>query len=112
MRRALLVLSFLAGYLCSGSLLFAQQQYHYLFQIQGVTDDAGAKMVTDMLRPVFNTPEDPYAIFPDFNEQLGQFDFFGTVLVSEEQLQTALNPQGMLISSFSNEPVESHPEEQ
>jgi len=82
---------------------FAQQQnLHYRFRLQGITDPAGAKMVTDILRPVFNTTEDPDAVFPNFNDELDQFDFFSPVTVSEDQLEAVLAPHGLLLIAFSN----------
>jgi hypothetical protein len=89
----------------------AQQSVHYRFRLQGITDPAGAKMVTDILRPVFNTPEDQDAVFPNFNDELDQFDFFSPVIVSEDQLVAVLAPHGILLTAFSNANETIKPEE-
>lgn len=99
-QRIFLIILLLTG-ISSGT--FAQQNVHYRFRLQGVTDPAGAKMVTDILRPVFNTTEDPFAIFPTFNDELDLFDFFSPIVVSEGQLEAALAPHGILLIAFSNE---------
>lgn len=88
---------------CLSSVVFAQQTTHYRFRLQGITDPAGAKMVTDILRPVFNTPEDEFAVVLNFNDELDLFDFFAPVVVSEAQLEAVLAPHGILLIAFSNE---------
>jgi hypothetical protein len=86
----------------SASVLYGQQRNHYRFQLQGVTDNAGAKMVTDILRPVFNTEAEPYAVFPAFNDQHDRFDFLADLFVTREQLETVLTAHGIVLTEFSN----------
>lgn len=100
-QQVILFVTFMTVMGCS-SALFGQQRNHYRFQLQGVTDVGGAKMVTDILRPVFNTTEEPYAVFPSFNDQLDLFDFVGDLLVTKEQLDAALAPHGLVLINFSN----------
>jgi hypothetical protein len=108
-RRIAIVLLFLAGF--SGSFVYGQR-YHYRFELQGITDDAGAKTVTDFLRPVFNSTESPFTFFPEFNDELDLFDFFSDILVTKEQLESALIPHNIMVTSFSNtDTVELKPEE-
>jgi hypothetical protein len=85
-----------------GSALYGQQRNHYRFQLQGVTDAAEAKMVTDILRPVFNTEAEPYAVFPAFNDQYDRFDFLADLFVTREQLEAVLTAQGIVLTEFSN----------
>jgi hypothetical protein len=99
LRRVALALLFT---LFAGPSLFAQQRYHYRFELQGITDGPGAKVVTDFLRPVFNNTESPYAVFPDFNDELDIFDFFSDIPVTREQLEIALAPHNIMVTSFSN----------
>jgi hypothetical protein len=108
LRSLLLIALFVTGVSFAAS---AQQNVHYRFRLQGVTDPAGAKMVTDILRPVFNTPEDQDAVFPNFNDELDQFDFFSPVIVSEDQLEAVLAPHGILLTAFSNANETTKPEE-
>jgi hypothetical protein len=86
----------------SGSVLYGQQRNHYRFQLQGVTDAAEAKMVTDILRPVFNTETEPYAVFPAFDDQYDRFDFMADLFVTREQLETVLTAHGIVLTDFSN----------
>jgi len=92
--------------------LLGQQRYHYRFELAGITDGAGAKVVTDILRPVFNNTEAPYAVFPDFNDELDMFDFFSDMLVTREQLEIALAPHNIMVTSFSStNTIEPQPEQ-
>lgn len=101
-RRLVLILVFLSGLAGSASVVYGQQRYHYRFELQGITDDAGAKTVTDFLRPLFNETESPFAVFPDFNDELDLFDFFADKLVTREQLESTVIPHGIMVTSFSS----------
>jgi hypothetical protein len=110
-RRIAIILLFLSGSASWSSSVYGQQRYHYRFELQGITDDAGAKTVTDFLRPLFNETESPFAVFPDFNDELDFFDFFSDKLVTREQLESAVIPHGIMVTSFSSvDTVEPQPE--
>ncbi|HLP57078.1 MAG TPA: hypothetical protein VK151_18710 [Fluviicola sp.] len=93
---ALFTLFFLAGASAYG------QEYRYQFQLKSVTDLAEAKMVTDVLRPVFNTEAAPFKVFPTFNDAVDQFDFVSEIAVSKEELEAVLAANGIELLSFSS----------
>lgn len=102
-RNLIAILVFLFAF--SSAAVFAQQEYRYRFALQGITDGSGAKGVTDIVRPLFNTPDAPFETFPEFNEQTDEFDFFSPVIVSRAQLEAALIPHNISVITFSNSEV-------
>jgi hypothetical protein len=100
LKRTTLLLLFFAGF--SGSAIYGQNT-HYRFQLQDVNDLASAKMVTDVLRPVFNTQESPFEVFPAFNDASNHFDFYASLTVTQEQLEAVLNANGIALLFFSTE---------
>lgn len=92
--------------LCSTST-FSQEfeQNHYQFQLKNVSDFAEAKVVTDILRPIFNTEDAPYAVFPTFVDSEDRFDFYSTVLVTKTELINRLGVQGIELLTFSSSAV-------
>ncbi len=76
------------------------QEYRYQFQLKSVTDLADAKMVTDVLRPVFNTEAVPFKVFPAFNDATDQFDFVSEIAVSKEELEAVLTSNGLELLGF------------
>lgn len=87
------------------------QDYQYQFQLQGVSDLGSAKQVTDVLRPVFNTEENPFVVFPSFSDATDQFDFVSKQLVSKGELEAILASKGIVLLSFtSREIVQSETE--
>lgn len=88
------------------------QEYRYQFQLKNVTDLAEAKMVTDVLRPVFNSEEVPFKVFPTFNDVTDQFDFVSKIAVSKEELEAVLTTNGLELLGFSSiQSVKSETEE-
>lgn len=78
------------------------QEYRYQFQLKSVTDLADAKMVTDVLRPVFNTEAVPFKVFPTFNDATDQFDFVSEIAVSKEELEAVLTANGLELLGFNS----------
>jgi hypothetical protein len=95
----------------NGSILYSQQERVYRFTLQDIADSPSAKDVTDIIRPVFNTPEAPFAAFPWFDVGKGQFDFTCQLEVTREELETALAAYGLVLLEFTGETVESKTEE-
>lgn len=88
------------------------QEYRYQFRLKNVTDLAEAKMVTDILRPVFNTEEAPFTVFPTFNDLTDQFDFVAETVISKEELEAVLITNGLELQNFSSiQVVKSQTEE-
>jgi hypothetical protein len=106
--RSAAILAFLTW---SGSALYGQESFHYQFSLQGVTDPAAAKEVTDIVRPVFNTDTDPFVTFPWFTDEKDQFDFTCSLAVTREELESALLAQGIVLMDFTTTKVESKTEE-
>jgi len=92
----------ITAFLTLGPVLFGQD-FHYRFQLQDVNDPASAKLVTDILRPVFNTDDVPFAVFPAFNDASDLFDFHASLVVTREQLEAALAPHGIVLLTFTKE---------
>ena len=107
-RRSTAILAFLT---LSGSALYGQDSFHYQFGLQGVTDPAAAKEVTDVIRPVFNTDTDPFVTFPWFADEKDQFDFTCSLAVTREELESVLSVHGIVVTSFTTIKVESKTEE-
>ena len=99
LRNCITLCFFLVGF--GVTSLYSQMEYRYRFGLQGITDGAGAKAVVDILRPLFNTPDASFETFPEFNEQTDEFDFFSPVIVSRDQLETALTPHNISVITFS-----------
>lgn len=87
----------------SESVAFGQE-LRYQFQLKNVSDLADAKMVTDILRPVFNTEEVPFRVFPSFNDATDQFDFVAEIAVTKEQLEAVLIANGLELIGFNSIP--------
>lgn len=91
--------------LATGFLLLSQttfsQEYNYRFKLEGITNPADAKMITDVLRPVFNSPETPFAVFPQFYDVSDVFFFRSDVKVTREQLDEALSGNGITTTEFT-----------
>ncbi len=87
----------------SESVAFGQE-LRYQFQLKNVSDLADAKMVTDILRPVFNTEEVPFRFFPTFNDVADQFDFVSEIAVTKEQLEAVLVANGLELIGFNSIP--------
>lgn len=92
-------------------VLYGQQERIYRFKLQGITDGPSAKDVTDIIRPVFNTPEAPFAAFPWFDAARGEFAFTCQLAVSRQELETVLAAHGLVLLEFTGETVESKTEE-
>lgn len=90
----------IAAVFSTGGSLYAQE-YNYRFQLEGIQDPASAKMITDVLRPVFNHPETPFAVFPRFNDETDTFVFRSDIVVTREQLDAALEGNGTSTTAFS-----------
>lgn len=90
---------FVSGFFFCFSGLHAQN-YSYKFAVEGISDPAGAKMITDVLRPVFNHPETPYTVFPAFDDVSDMFVFSSDLAVTREELAVFLTPDGLVILSF------------
>jgi len=80
------------------------QSLHYQFQLKNVSDLAEAKMVTDVLRPVFNSEEVPFRFFPTFNDGADQFDFVSEIAVTKEELEAVLVANGLELIGFNSVP--------
>lgn len=91
----------LSGFFLCCSAVYAQN-YSYKFAVEGIADPAGAKMITDVLRPVFNHPETPFAVFPAFDDVADLFVFSSDLAVTREVLENALMPQGLGVLSFQS----------
>lgn len=91
--------------LAAGILLVSQntraQDYTYRFKLEGITTPADAKMITDALRPVFNHPETPFAVFPQFYDATDVFYFKSDVGVTREKLDEALSGDGITCTEFT-----------
>lgn len=87
----------------SESVAFGQE-LRYQFQLKNVSDLSDAKMVTDILRPVFNTEDVPFRVFPTFNDVTDQFDFVSEIAVTKEQLEAVLIANGLELMGFSSIP--------
>lgn len=85
-------------------LLCAQEpHFKYKLKLQGVTDLASAKEITDPLRQKFlcNTP---------FKLDEQRFEFVSAVNINENQLQVYLDTYGYTIVEFSKLPVQAQGE--
>lgn len=85
---------------------YAQEQastnsVKYQFAVQDVNDAASAKEMTDYIRPIFNTEDEPFGYFPWYNSTTRQFEFQSSVHVSETQLADVLQQYGLVLVSFS-----------
>lgn len=91
--------------LAAGILLISQsafaQDYTYRFKLEGITNPADAKMITDVLRPVFNHTETPFAVFPQFYDASDIFFFKSDVEVTREKLNEALSGNGISSTEFT-----------
>jgi len=105
------LVAFFMLFLTSESAAYGQE-YRYQFRLKTVTDFAEAKMVTDVLRPVFNTEAVPFKVFPTFNDANDQFDFVSEIAVSKEQLEAVLVANGLELTDFTSiQGLESQTEE-
>lgn len=84
-----------------GSQNAYSQDFNYRFKLEGITTPADAKMITDVLRPVFNHPETPFAVFPQFYDATDVFYFQSTVEVTREELDQVLSGNGTVTAEFS-----------
>lgn len=91
--------------LATGILLVSQnayaQDYTYRFKLEGITTPADAKMITDALRPVFNHPETPFAVFPQFYDASDVFYLKSDVEVTREKLDEVLSGEGITCAEFT-----------
>jgi hypothetical protein len=109
-KRIMLLIVLFTLFLSSESVAFGQE-FRYQFQLKDVSDLADAKMVTDVLRPVFNTVEVPFRFFPTFIDGVDQFDFVSEIAVTKEELEAVLVANGLALIGFNRIPVvESKPE--
>lgn len=93
-------------YLFQVSDCYGQESIHYKFQLADVSDVASAKMVTDVLRPIFNTPEEPFNVYPTFKDETDQFDFYSPIEVSKIYLAALLYDAGIELVSFEVDGLE------
>ena len=100
LRRPLLTIAFVVICLLGKSGSATAQEFHYQFQLQGIDEPGAAKEVTDLLRSIFNSEEDPYEYFPSFNDVTDQFDFHSNITVTRQELETQLAVQGLVVLSF------------
>jgi|GEM_PF-6090501 len=77
-----------------GSVAYGQM-YHYEFSISGITDGASAKEITDIIRQKFNTEEEPFSYFPEFDDDADEFNFESSVLVEEQAFENYLVNNGL-----------------
>jgi hypothetical protein len=89
------------------SVGYAQEQaaknlIKYTFEVQGIEDFGSAKEMTDFIRPLFNTPEEPFGYFPRYIAEKKQFEFESAVQVTEAQLSEVLNNHGLVLISFTS----------
>ncbi len=81
-------------------------RHHYQFKVEWVNDLAAAKEMTDFIRPVFNTAQEPFGYFPYFNANTGQFDFISAIAVTEDELRNVLDSHSLVLLSFSDSKTE------
>lgn len=93
---ALLLLAFIT---CSRETVFGQS-YHYQFTLEGVNDPGSAKQVTDPIRLVFNTGENPWKVYPAFNDETDMFDFYADIDVDKTLLEEVLIKEGIVPLDF------------
>jgi len=93
-------------YLFQASTSFGQESIHYKFQLADVNDFASAKMVTDVLRPIFNTAEAPFNVYPTFKDETDYFDFFSPIEVTKIYLAALLSDAGIELISFEVDGLE------
>lgn len=76
------------------------QNYTYQFKIEGVEDLASAKEVTDQLRSLFNSTENAYQYYPNFNEGNQTFTISSHVAYTQEALDLMLRSENLILQSF------------
>jgi hypothetical protein len=104
MMKRIAVLIVLFTFISTSESVAFGQELRYQFQLKNVSDLADAKMVTDILRPVFNTEEVPFRVFPTFNDVTDQFDFVAEIAVTKEQLEAVLIANGLELMGFNSIP--------
>lgn len=108
MNRMILALGIIVATSITGNAQTEDQPetFHYFFQVSGVTNGAAAKEMTDLIRPLFNTPEKPFGHFPRFDQVHVRFDFKSAVPVSEDQLKSVLDANGLILLNFHKQTSE------
>jgi len=75
--------------------------YVYTFKIENVTNSSTAKSVTELIRPLFNSEDEPFLNFPVFNEQDDAFVFTSNVKVEQFELENLLSLSGYRLLNFT-----------
>lgn len=82
------------------------QQYTYQFKIEGVEDLATAKEVTDQLRYMFNSSENAYQYYPNFNEGNHTFTVSSNVAYTQEALDLLMRSENLILQSFMRREID------
>ena len=76
------------------------QMYHYEFSVEGITDPASAKELTDVLRLKFNEENNPLEVYPAFDDLADAFDFHSDVLVNRDELEELLERENYVLNGW------------
>ena len=98
-RRSAALLAATTVVMLAGGQAFGQT-YHYRFTVNGITDPASAKELTDVLRSEFNAEDAPFKYFPDFSDAEDAFDFRSDKLVQREQLEALLDRENYVLQEW------------
>lgn len=82
------------------------QQYTYQFQLEGVEDLATAKEVTDQLRYMFNSTENAYQYYPNFNEGNHTFTVSSNIAYTQEALDLLMRSENLILQSFMRREID------
>jgi hypothetical protein len=83
------------------SLIDNSSVYVYTFKIENVHNPSNAKSVTELIRPLFNSEDEPFRNFPFFNEQDDVFVFTSNVKVEQFELENLLSLSGYRLLNFT-----------